>query len=123
MAGPGRTGPPAANALAEAEYNAQHFRVMVLRCGGSTQTDIARQTGYSERQVRRIINSAFGDDLMAVTLSDYTGLLLWRVMEDFLHDVIEPRLAEMSATGQFDKKLFDTALATIDRMTRLAGLY
>lgn len=123
MAGPGRTGPPTSDVSAQVDYNTARHLVLLLHCRGLSHVAVAKKTGYCERQVRRIVKSAFGHELATVAVSDRAGRLLLRELEDYYLHTIEPRLKQMKEGEKFDKAVFDASLKTIDKMARLAGLY
>ena len=121
MAGPGRSGPPSSADLAQVEYATARYRVLLLHCRGLSHTAVARHTGYCERQVRRIVQAAFGEELMSIALSDHASNVLFNQLADYYRETVEPKMEKMK-DGPFDVRAFDACLRTLDKMARLMGL-
>ena len=108
--------------MAQVEYSTSRYLVLLLHCRGLSHVAVARHTGYSERQVRRIVAAAFGEELMTVALNDYACRVLFNEVATYYRETVEPRLEKMKVDGKFDYRAFDQCLRTMDKMARLMGL-
>lgn len=121
MAGPRTDGPAAHTVEAQTQAQIEHYKVAILRDRGLTVDQIAESTGYSQRQIWRILKAIGGDDL-AAQHGQYSRAFILGMLKTEVWDRVERALQAMDSSEEgFDKDTLTLALQTIDRMAKVTG--